>query len=670
MTASAMTASILAPYGSWTSPITADLIVASTIGLVGTELDDKRIYWQEMRPQEGGRTVVVCQGQEGAVETLTPAPWNVRNRVHEYGGGSFTVAAGKVYFTNFADQRLYQQEGHQPPVPLTPEGGLRYADGVIDRSRQRWIGIREDHRHLQQSSENGSSGVSPTEAVNTIVAVPFNADTPQEGTILVSGQDFYAAPRLSPDGSYLAWISWVHPQMPWDGTELWVASVEADGSLGEAQKIAGGAKESIVQPEWSPGGVLHFVSDRSNWWNVYRWYQGTIEPLCPKAAEFGQPQWVFGQSNYGFLSETEILCIWSEQGQSFLGILDTVTQTLTALNVPYRDLGGLRVKGKQAVFIGATPDRLSEVVCLSLDSLPEGQPRYQVLKTAGELPVHPSYFSIPEPLTFPTETGEEAYGIYYPPCNPDYCAPEGERPPLLVKSHGGPTSATRSSLNLGIQYWTSRGFAVLDVNYRGSTGYGRSYREKLKGCWGIADVADCAHGAKFLVERGAVDNDRLAIDGGSAGGYTTLCALTFTDVFKAGASRYGVSDLTALTQDTHKFESRYLDSLVGPYPEAKAIYEARSPIHHTERLNCPVIFFQGLEDRIVPPNQAEIIVEALKQKGIPVAYVPFPEEQHGFRKAENIKRSLEAELYFYAQVFGFQLAEAIEPVEIFNLSEV
>jgi dipeptidyl aminopeptidase/acylaminoacyl peptidase len=669
-----MTALTLAPYGSWTSPITADLIVASTIGLVGTDLDNELIYWQEMRPQEGGRNVIVCQRQDGSVETLTPAPWNVRNRVHEYGGGSFTVAEGKVYFSNFADQRLYQQEGAQPPVALTPaltpEGKLRYADGIIDPYRQRWIGVREDHRSAAGNTEAGN-----TEAENTIVAISLTADAPEDGTVLVSGQDFYAAPRLSPDGAYLAWISWVHPQMPWDGTELWVAPVLADGSLGEAQKIAGGVAESIVQPEWSPGGVLHFVSDRSNWWNLYRWQgdsqikpkEPQIEALCPKAAEFGQPQWVFGQSNYGFLSETEILCIWSEQGQSFLGILDTVSQQLTDLQVPYRDLGGLRVNGKQAVFIGATPDRLSEVVSVSLDSVRRGQPEYQVLKTAGELKVNPAYFSTPEPLTFPTENGEEAYGIYYPPCNPDYQAPAGERPPLLVKSHGGPTSATRSSLNLGIQYWTSRGFAVLDVNYRGSTGYGRAYREKLKGHWGIADVADCAYGAKFLVERGSVDNDRLAIDGGSAGGYTTLCALTFTDVFKAGASRYGVSDLTALTQDTHKFESRYLDSLVGPYPEAKTIYEARSPIHHTEHLNCPVIFFQGLEDRIVPPNQAEMIVQVLKQKGIPVAYVPFPEEQHGFRKAENIKRSLEGELYFYAQVFGFQLAEAIEPVEIFNL---
>ncbi|MEY2977607.1 MAG: S9 family peptidase [Prochlorotrichaceae cyanobacterium] len=659
-----MTAPILAPYGSWTSPITADLIVASTIGLVGTALDHEMIYWQEMRPQEGGRNVIVGKRSDGSLETLTPPPWNVRNRVHEYGGGSFTVAEGKVYFTNFADQRLYRQTGTEAPVPLTPEGGLRYADGEIDRYRQRWIGVREDHRPTPDASGNPEAR---QEAENTIVAVPLNADTPEEGTILVSGQDFYAAPRLSPDGSQLAWLSWVHPQMPWDGTELWVAPVLADGSLGEAQKIAGGPEESIVQPEWSPQGVLHFVSDRSNWWNLYRWHQGDIEALCPKAAEFGQPQWIFGQSSYGFLGETEILCIWSENGQSFLGILDTTEQALTPLNTPYRDLGGLNVNGKQAVLIGATPDRLSEVVCLSLASLRQGEPHFQVLKKAGELKVDPAYFSKPEPLTFPTANGEEAYGIYYPPCNPDYQAPPEERPPLLVKSHGGPTSATRSSLNLGIQYWTSRGFAVLDVNYRGSTGYGRAYREKLKGCWGIADVADCAYGAKFLVERGSVDNDRLAIDGGSAGGYTTLCALTFTDVFKAGASRYGVSDLTALTQDTHKFESRYLDSLVGPYPEAKAIYEARSPIHHTKHLNCPVIFFQGLEDRIVPPNQAETIVEVLKQKGIPVAYVPFPEEQHGFRKAENIKRSLEGELYFYAQVFGFALAEAIEPVEIFNL---
>lgn len=664
-----MTLRKLVSYGSWASPITADLIVASTIGLVGTALDADCLYWQELRPQEGGRNVILRQDPEGQLTEMTPAPFNVRTRVHEYGGGSFTVAEGVIYFSNFADQRLYAQgsspgdSGVQTPIPLTPEAPLRYADGRIDRLRQRWIGVREDHRF-------------PGEPHNTIVAIPLDGEE-SEGVVLISGQDFYAAPRLSPDGSQCAWLSWNHPQMPWDGTTLWVAPVLSDGSLGQAQPVAGGVQESIVQPEWSPDGVLHFVSDRSNWWNLYRWQDGKVHALCPKAAEFGLPQWIFGLSSYGFISATEILCIWTEQGQSVLGYLNTDSQDdrfgLTPLDLPYHELGGLAVNADRAVFIGAAPDRLSELVVVStpkqfplgLENIGTIQPL--VLKKSSEIAIDPAYFSVPEALTFPTEKGEVAYGIFYPPCNPDYQAPTTERPPLLVKSHGGPTSATRSALNLSIQYWTSRGFAVLDVNYRGSTGYGREYREKLKGLWGLADVADCAYGAKFLAQRGDVDGDRLTIDGGSAGGYTTLCALTFTNVFKAGASRYGVSDLTALTEDTHKFESRYLDSLVGLYPAEKALYEERSPIHHTDKLNCPVIFFQGLDDRIVPPNQAEMMVKALKEKGIPVAYVPFPGEQHGFRKAENIKRSLDAELYFYAKIFGFELAETIEPIEIFNL---
>ncbi len=649
---------IIAPYGSWMSPITADLIVASTIGLVAAALEGDDLYWQEMRPQEGGRNVILRQTRQGEVMEVTPQPMNVRNRVHEYGGSSFTVCQGTVYFSNFADQRLYGLKPGATPQPLTPEAALRYADGQVDRHRQRWIGVREDHRQTGDPQ-------------NTIVAVSLTAGDPQEGNILVEGQDFYAAPRLSPDGQTLAWLSWNHPQMPWDGTELWVAPVLEDGRLGEAQHVAGGPQESIFQPEWSPDGVLHFVSDRSNWWNLYRWVDGSPEALYPKAAEFGLPQWVFGLTTYGFCGPQEILCTWTDQGKSYLGHLHTETKILTPLPLPYQDFTGLKVTDDRAVFIGSGPDRLSELVALTWDhTLSQGilNPTCQVLKKSSELHLDPAYLSMPESIQFPTDQQDFAYGIYYPPGNAHYQAPAGERPPLLVKSHGGPTSSTRSTLNLGIHYWTSRGFAVLDVNYRGSTGYGRAYREKLKGQWGIADVADCAFGAKFLVERGQVDGDRLAIDGGSAGGYTTLCALTFTDVFKAGASRYGVSDLKALAEDTHKFESRYLDSLIGEYPAEKALYEARSPLFHNDRLNCPVIFFQGLEDRIVPPNQAELMVEALKQKGIPVAYVPFPEEQHGFRKAENIKRSLDGEIYFYSRIFGFELAEPVEPVEIFNLT--
>lgn len=643
-----MTEPQIAPYGSWKSPITADLIVASSIRLGELRLDGEDIYWSELRPTEGGRSVIVRQTPDGQQTDVTPSPFNVRSRVHEYGGGAYTVDQGVVYFSNFADQRLYRQALGTDPQAITPEQALRYADGVIDRSRQRWIGIREDHR-------------GEGEAQNAIAAVDLTGDA-QGGLVLASGQDFYASPRLSPDGSQLAWISWNHPNMPWDGTELWLASVQADGSLGKAQQIAGGLEESIFQPEWSPDGVLYFISDRTGWWNLYRWQNGTIEPLHELSAEFGLPHWVFGLSTYGFESLNSLLCTYLLDGTQRLGRLDLNQRTLTEIKTPYASIGGLQVGSKFTVFTAGSPTRASAIARLDLATgdLTE-------LRRSSTVELDAGYLSQPEVIAFPTTGDSTAYGIYYPPRNADYQAPEGERPPLLVKSHGGPTAATSTAFNLTIQYWTSRGFAVLDVNYGGSTGYGRAYRERLKGQWGIVDVDDCTHGALYLVEQGQADRDRLAIDGGSAGGYTTLAALTFRDVFKAGASYYGVSDMAALAEETHKFESRYLDGLVGSLTEQRDRYEARSPIHFVDQLSCPVIFFQGDEDKIVPPNQAELMVNALQNKGIPVAYVLFEGEQHGFRKAENIKRTLEAELYFYAQIFGFELAESIEPVEILNL---
>ena len=658
--------SLYAPYGSWKSPITADLIVASSIGLGEAILEGDNLYWVEMRPSEKGRNVLMqYQGDRPAQELTSPA-FNVRTRVHEYGGDCCVIHQGIAYFSNFGDQRLYRLQPGHDPQPLTPAGvDLRYANGIIAGQGQpaglglRWIGVREDHR------QGG-------EAVNSLVALELpKADrpdpiVPQEGRVLATGHDFFASPCLSPDGRYLAWITWDHPQMPWDGTDLWVGEFQADGSLGSVQHIAGGMAESIFQPLWSPAGRLYFVSDRSNWWNLYRWDpQGnrasTGEAVYPLEAEFGMPQWIFGMTTYGFRSAQEILCTYSQDGTWFLGRLNLATAHLTPLALPYTEISNVQVQGDRAVFMAGSATESSTLCLLDLatDTLTP-------IRRTTDLDLDPGYLSQPEPIAFPTPDGLTAYGIYYPPHNRDYGAGD-EKPPLLVKSHGGPTSATKVSLNLSIQYWTSRGFGVLDVNYGGSTGYGRAYRERLKGQWGIVDVADCANGALYMVQRGDADGDRLAIDGGSAGGYTTLCALTFTDVFQAGASHYGVSDLTALAEDTHKFESRYLDSLVGPYPAEKALYEARSPLQKTQQLNCPVIFFQGLEDKIVPPNQTEMMVDALKAKGIPVAYVPFAGEQHGFRQAANIKRSLEGELWFYAQIFGFEPAESIEPVMIHNL---
>ncbi len=637
-------------YGSWKSPITSDLIVAGSIRLGEIRLDGTDIYWSEGRPTESGRSVVV-QHNQGQTIDVTPAPLNVRTRVHEYGGGAYQVADRVVYFSNFADQRLYRQPIGSEPVPLTPEAELRYADAVVDQPRQRLICIREDHT------------AGSHEPINTVVAVRLGSQL-DAGQILVSGSDFYASPRLSPDGGHLCWLSWNHPNMPWDGTELWVAPILANGTLGSAIKIAGGSTESVFQPEWSPDGVLYFVSDRTDWWNLYRWSpsQSEIEPVCPKAAEFGLPQWVFDMTTYGFESAESLICTYVENGVQHLARLHTKTLQLSEIATPYSAIGGLKVAPGYAVFIGGSTTRPSAIVRFDLQT---GET--QELRRSSHLEIDSGYISVPEPIEFPTENGLTAYGFYYAPKNQDYTAPTDERPPLLVKSHGGPTAATSANFSPSIQYWTSRGIAVLDVNYGGSTGYGRAYRERLKKQWGIVDVDDCVNGAKYLVEQGLVDGNRLCIDGGSAGGYTTLAALTFRDVFRAGASYYGVSDLEALARDTHKFESRYLDGLIGQYPAEHQIYQQRSPIHHADQLNCPLIFFQGDEDKIVPPNQAERMVEILRQKGLPVAYVLFTGEQHGFRKAENIKRALDGELYFYARVFGFQLADAIEPLLIENL---
>jgi dipeptidyl aminopeptidase/acylaminoacyl peptidase len=638
----------VAPYGSWRSPITADLIVAETIrlGLIGLDGDD--IYWSEMRPAEGGRYVVVRRTPDRGTADVTPPPFNARTRVHEYGGGAAVVADGTIYFSNWEDQRLYRQDPGGEPRPITPEAELRYADGVVDRGRGRMVCVREDHT------------IAGREPVNAIVSLDLDGG---EGfRVLASGNDFYAAPRLSPDGARLAWLTWNHPNMPWDGTELWVGELRADGSLGRAKRVAGGLDESIFQPEWSPDGVLHFVSDRTGWWNLYCWRDGRVEPLAEMAAEFGLPQWVFGMATYGFASAERIICAYSEGGTWHLAELDTATGQLTPIDTPYAEIDAVRAGPDRAVLLAGSPTEPTSVVQLDLAT---GQ--FEVLRRSSGVPVDPGYLSSPQPIEFPTEGGLTAHAFFYPPRNRDYVAPSGERPPLLVVSHGGPTGATSSTLDLGVQYWTSRGIGVLDVNYGGSTGYGRAYRQRLEGRWGIVDVDDCANGARYLAGRGAVDGDRLIIQGGSAGGYTTLCALTFRDVFQAGASYYGVSDLAALAQETHKFESRYLDRLVGPYPERADLYRERSPIHFTDQLSCPVIFFQGLEDPVVPPSQAESMVEALRAKGLPVAYVPFEGEQHGFRRAEHIKRALETELYFYARVFGFELAEPVEPVPIDNL---
>jgi dipeptidyl aminopeptidase/acylaminoacyl peptidase len=639
-----------ASYGSWRSPITSDLIVAQTITLADVRIDGGDIYWLEGRPQEQGRNVVV-QAAAGDAQSAdaNPPPFNARTRVHEYGGGAWTVDRGTLYFSNFSDQRLYRlPRGAGAPQPLTGiaprPAAWRFADGLIDQRRNRWIGVREDHT---------ATGLPE----NTLVAVDLASPDAEAGRVLVRGHDFFSSPRLSPDGSQLAWLAWDLPDMPWDGTVLYLAALGADGTVaGAPQAVAGGRTESIFQPEWSPDGAsLVFVSDRSGWWNLYRYdlAGGTTEWLEPRSAEFGQAQWAFGMSTYAFAGPGRIVCSYSEAGLGHLAVLDLASKTSRPLDLPFTEFGSVRADGDRAVFLAASPTLPGCVVALDLAS-----GAHRVLKKSTDLLDRADlaladYLTTVRSVEFPAIDGNTAYGLYYPPRNPDYAAPAGEKPPLLVKVHGGPTAAASSALSLRTQYWTSRGIAVLDVNYGGSTGYGRPYRERLHRNWGVVDVDDSVNGAKYLAQQGLVDDARCVITGGSAGGYTTLAALAFRDFFAGGASHFGVSDPAALARDTHKFESRYLDWLIGPYPQEEALYRARAPVHHANRISKPVIFFQGDEDAVVPPNQTEVMVEALRRNRTRVGYFLFTGEQHGFRKAGNIARSLDGELTFYAiEVFG------------------
>ncbi len=639
----------IAPYGSWRSPITADAIVAESIGIGQVAIDGDAILWTEGRPSEGGRNVIVRLTPDGTIAEVNPAPFNARTRVHEYGGGAWIADGGTVWFSNFDDQRIYRLEPDGEPQPITPDAPLRYADATLDRRLNRLICVREDHS-------------DPDNIVNAIASVP--ADGSGEQVVLAEGWDFASSPRLSPDGGTLAWLSWDHPNMPWDGTHLWTAPVRDDGTLAEATLVAGGEHVSVFQPEWSPDGVLHYVSEESGWWNLYRLGSHGPEALHPDDAEYARPQWVFASRTYGFAGNGDIVCAVNRAGAWSLNRLNPDSGIMTHLNVPAGEMGrgDLVVSGVTAVVVAGDPERPMSLMRVNLS---DGH--WDTLKAASTTNVDAGYVSPAQTIEFPSNEGRPAYALYYAPRNPEYQAPGVELPPLLALSHGGPTGAASGALDMSVQFWTSRGFAVVDVNYGGSVGYGRAYRQLLNGNWGVVDVDDCANAALHLVHQGLADGNRLAIRGGSAGGYTTLAALAFRNVFAAGASYYGVSDLTALAGDTHKFESRYLDRLIAPYPEGADIYQQRSPINHTYGLSCPIILMQGLQDRIVPPNQAEMMFDAVRAKGIPCAYLPFEGEQHGFRRAENIKRALEAELYFYSRVFGFELADPIEPVEIENL---
>ena len=649
----------IAPYGSWKSPITADLINAATIRLNGTALDGDSAHWLEGRPAEEGRNVLVRREPDGSNTDLIPPGFNARTRVHEYGGAAVLVYDGVTYFANFADQRLYRRSDDAPePVPITPpaagnEAELRFADMIYDTRRNRLIAVCEDHTCPDEEARNYLVSLDPS---------PDGAM--QDPPVLTTGHDFYANPRLSPDGSRLAWLQWDHPNMPWDGCELQVATLDTAGVPVSVETVAGAVDESICQPEWAPEGCLYFVSDRGGWWNLYRYSGSSVEQVVSIEAEMGRPMWVFDNNSYAILNHQTAIADIARDGRSRLHSVDLESGALTEIETPYTSFGNYDSAAGRVTFLAASPTRFSAAVLFDTET----QTCIE-LQTSSALEVDDGYLTLPEAIEYPTEGGVTAHAYYYPPANADFTGLDYERPPLLVMSHGGPTGATSDALRLGLQYWTSRGIAVLDVNYGGSTGYGTVYRRRLNGNWGILDVDDCINGAKFLVARGDADPDRCAITGGSAGGWTTLCALTFRDFFAAGTSHFGVSDASGLATDTHKFESRYLDSMIGPYPERKDLYEERSPIHHTDLLNCPVAFFQGLEDKIVLPDQSQRMADALRAKGLPVAYTAFEGEQHGFRRAANIKRALEGELYFYSRIFGFPITDTIEPLPIDNLPD-
>ena len=636
-----------APFGSWSSPISIDLLLKGELRLAGPRWDGADLYWIEGRPDEGGRQVIVKRATGGAVSDITPSGFNARTRVHEYGGGDYAVSNGTVWFTNFDDQRLYRQDPAMAPRAISPEGDVRHADLVVDGARDRILAVREDHSRRE------------SEAVNSLVAL--DADAHREPIVLASGNDFYSSPRLSPDGRRLAWLTWNHPNMPWDGTELWVGELDDSGAIRSSSKVAGGPTESICQPEWGPKGELYYVSDRTGWWNLYCARGHREEALYSAEEEFAGPQWVFGRCHYQVLDENEILCLHSRSNAYKLSRLDLRTGELSPVKLLYSYLENVRVSGRKAAMLAASPTLSLRVLTVDLDTGAE-----EVVRTTVSTHVDPNHFSIPKPIEFATEDGVTAHALYYPPRNADFEGPPGAKPPLVVHSHGGPTSAVVPVYNLEYQYWTSRGFALVDVNYRGSTGYGREYRDMLRGQWGVADVDDCINAARHLIDEGLADPKHVAITGGSAGGFTTLLALTKKDFFRAGASHFGVGDLESFRKETHKFESRYLETLVGPYPGRADLYRERSAVNFADQLSCPIILFQGLEDRVVPPDQSEEFVAACRAKKLPYAYIAFEGEQHGFRRAPNIRRSIDAEFWFYSRIFGFQPADAIEPVTIEN----
>ena len=642
----------VAAFGSWASPFPIERLTDRVVFLSELRAQGGVRWWLEGRPDEGGRQALVRRNRDGSIVRLTPEGFNSRSRVHEYGGAATLISGDLVVVSDFATGRLHRVIGPGELAPLTPQRAWRYADAIHDPARNRLIAIREDHEPEVVAGHG--------ESVNDLVAIDLASGDVRS---LRGGADFYAAPRLSPDGSSLAWTEWRHPNLPWDGTELRVAPIEPTGDLGESTLIAGSPHDWVSQPRWSPGGVLHFVAEPGDWMNLFRVVDGRVEPICPMDAELASPEWQFGNATYGFLGGGEILAVARSGGRDRLLRIDPDGSS-HRIDLPYTEIGALAIDGDRAILRAASPTEPAAIVEVTLDG------RIDVLRRATPFVPDPADVSVARQVEFPTVGDRAAFGNFYAPTNRQFEGPPGELPPLIVTSHGGPTSGAFSGFATGLQLFTSRGYAVLDVDYGGSTGFGKAYRKRLEGQWGIVDVDDCVAGADWLAEQGLVDGRRLAIRGGSASGFTTLAALAFRKTFRAGTTYFGIGDLRAFAKDTHKFESRYVESLVGPWPDTKQRYLDRSPSLHAEQITVPVLVQQGAEDRIVPPSEAERIVDALFERRVPHAYLLFPGEDHGFRSKDAIIASFAAELSFYAQVFGFEPADDIAPLEIQFLDEL